>query len=68
MKLIVLLILAAILFSLGSGLYYLSKDGQGSPRVLKALKIRVALSILLVAFLLSAYFFGWITPDTISRQ
>ena len=67
MKLIVLLILAAILFSLGSGLYYLSKDGQGSKRVLKALKIRVALSILLVVFLISAYFLGWISPETMSR-
>jgi len=67
MKLIVLLMLAAILFSLGSGLYYLSKDGQGSERVLKALKIRVALSVLLVVFLISAYFLGWISPETMSR-
>ena len=63
MKLLVLLILAAILFSLGSGLYYLSKDGEGSPRLLKALKIRVALSIALILLLVGAYFFGFITPQ-----
>ena len=67
MKLIVILILAAILASLGSGLYYLSKDGQGSPRVLKALKIRVALSIALIVFLLVSYGIGWISPDIVSR-
>lgn len=62
MKIVVFLILAAILYSLGSGLYYLSKDGQGSPRVLKALKVRVALSVTLVAFLLISYAVGWIAP------
>ena len=62
MKLLILAIFVAIVASLGSGLYYLTKDNQGSPRVLKALKIRVGLSALLVLFLLSAYFFGWIEP------
>ena len=62
MKLIVLVLLLAIVASLGSGLFYLSKDNQGSPRVLKALKIRVALSITLVMFLLAAYFLGWLAP------
>ena len=62
MKLIVFVLLLAIVASLGSGLFYLSKDDQGSPRVLKALKIRVALSITLVAFLLAAYFLGWLAP------
>ena len=60
MKLFVLLILAAIVLSLGSGLYYLTQDGRGSPRMLKALKIRVALSAILIAFLVVAYSFGWI--------
>lgn len=65
MKLVVFLILAGIFASLGSGLYYLSRDGQGSPRVLKALKIRVALSITLILFLLVSYVAGWISPDTL---
>jgi len=65
MKLVVLLILAAIFVSLGSGLFYLSKDGQGSPRVLKALKIRVALSVTLILFLLVSYGAGWISPEAL---
>lgn len=64
MKLIVLALLAAVVISLGSGLYFLAKDDKGSPRVLNALKIRVALSVLLVLFLVSSYYFGWINPGT----
>ena len=62
MKLLVLVLFVAIVVSLGSSLFYLTKDNQGSPRVLRALKIRVALSALLIALLLAAYFLGWIEP------
>jgi hypothetical protein len=61
MKVIVFILLAAIVFSLGSGLYFLTKDKQNSTRMLTALKVRVALSIILIAFLLSAFYFGWIS-------
>lgn len=60
MKLVVLIVLAAILISLGSGLWFLAKDDQGSTRVLTALKIRVALSAALIGFLVVGYFQGWI--------
>jgi formate hydrogenlyase subunit 3/multisubunit Na+/H+ antiporter MnhD subunit len=62
MKYVVFTLLAAILISLGSGLYYLSRDDADSPKVLKALKIRVALSAILIIFLVASYFLGWITP------
>jgi hypothetical protein len=62
MKATVLLILLAILISLGSGLYYLIKDREGSPRLMKALTIRVALSATLVLFLIISYSMGWISP------
>lgn len=64
MKYVVFTLLAAILISLGSGLYYLSRDDADSPKVLKALKIRVALSALLIIFLLASYFMGWIQPPS----
>ena len=60
MKLIVLLLLAAIVISLGSGLLFLTRDDSNSPRLLKALKIRVGLSITLIVFLVGAYSFGYI--------
>lgn len=63
MKLIVLAILLAIVISLASGLWFLARDDQGSTRVLTALKIRVALSALLIAFLVFGYFQGWIVPN-----
>jgi hypothetical protein len=60
MKLVVIIIFLAILVSLGSGLWFLAKDDQGSTRVLTALKIRVALSALLIVFLVVSYFQGWL--------
>jgi hypothetical protein len=59
LKLVVIVLLLAIVVSLGSGLFYLARDDQNSPRVLKALKIRVALSAILILFLLLSYYMGW---------
>ena len=63
MKTIVLLLLAAIVIALFSGLFFLvkDKDHPDSPRLLTALKVRVGLSILLVLLLVASYQFGWIT-------
>lgn len=65
MKLVVLLLLAAVLISLFSGLFFLAKDRDqpNSPRLLNALKIRVALSIILVLFLVISYQMGWISAS-----
>ncbi len=60
MKLVVLILLAAIVFSLGSGLYYLSRNEPDSRKMLKALKIRVALCVVLIAFLVGSWYFGYI--------
>jgi hypothetical protein len=62
MKAIVLVLLAAIVISLGVGLYFLVRGDKNSPRMLYALKIRVALSIVLVVFLVLSFTFGWIRP------
>jgi NADH:ubiquinone oxidoreductase subunit 2 (subunit N) len=65
MKYLVFTLLAAILISLGTGLFYLSRDDADSPKVLKALKIRVALSALLIILLVASYYLGWIqAPNT----
>mgnify|MGYP001813099729 FL=1 len=62
MKAIVLILLAAVVVSLFSGLFFLVKDrnSPGSTRMLTSLKIRVALSITLVIFLVTAFSLGWI--------
>ena len=51
----------AVLASLFSGLYFLYKDKGGSNRMVVALTIRIALSVLIFAILIGSYYFGWIT-------
>ncbi len=60
MKLVAFVLLAAIIISLGAGLYQLSRDDSDSLKVLKALKIRVALSAALILFLVASYYLGYI--------
>ena len=61
MRFVVLAFLAFILFSLFSGLYFLLKDKGQSRRTVKALTIRVGLSILLFLLLLIGFKLGFIT-------
>jgi hypothetical protein len=62
-KIIVLLVLSAIVASLGSALYYLLKDAdRRSPRTVKALTLRIGLSIALFFSLLLAYRLGFLHP------
>jgi uncharacterized BrkB/YihY/UPF0761 family membrane protein len=63
MRVIVLLFVLLILISLGSALYYLVKDKGQSERTVKALTVRIALSIILFVLLMASYYFGWI-PQT----
>ncbi len=60
MRYVVFLLLAAILVSLFSGLFFLSGKEHNSESLLRALKVRIALSVALVAFLVLSYFAGWI--------
>ncbi len=62
MKIIVLILLAAIVISLGTGLFYLRREDADSPKMLRALQVRVGLSLVLILFLISSYFLGWIQP------
>jgi len=64
MKYVVYILFAAILTSLGTGLYYLRRENADSSKLLRALQVRVALSIVLIVVLVAAYFLGWITPPT----
>ena len=63
MKIIVLLFILFILASLGSALYYLLKDQGKSDRVVKALTVRIGLSMVLFLALMASYYFGCI-PET----
>ena len=63
MKLAIIVILVAILASLGSGLVFLARDKDGSSRVLRALTIRITLSVVLFLLLMAAWLAGWIQPN-----
>ena len=60
MKAVVLLLLAAIAVSLFSGLFFLTRHERDSEKLLKALKVRVALSVVLIVFLVAALQLGYI--------
>ncbi len=60
MKIIVILILLVIVGSLASALFYLMRDKAGSERTVKALTIRIGLSVSLFLLLLLGYYLGLI--------
>ena len=61
--LLVLACLLGILVSLGLGLYHLSRGTpQDSARLVRALTVRIGVSLLLFALLMIAWFFGLISP------
>jgi len=62
MKIVVVAALIAIIAALFSALFYLYRDRGHGTRMVKALAIRVALSMGLVLFLVISYRMGWITP------
>ena len=59
-KVVIVLIFAAIVASLGSALYYLYHDRGRGTRMVRALAIRVVLSAGLLIFLVVSYKLGWI--------
>ncbi len=61
-KAFTILILIAILASLGSGMIFLVKDKGDSQRTVKALTVRIALSVSLFALLMLGIFTGVIEP------
>jgi len=63
MKVVVIAGLIAIVVALFSALVFLYRDRGSGTRMVKALAIRVGLSILLVSFLLVSYYMGWIAPQ-----
>jgi len=58
MRYLVLAVFALIIFSLGSGLYFVLHDRSASKRAVKALALRVGLSLGLFLCLMVAYYFG----------
>lgn len=69
-QLLVLGALAAIVVSLGTGLFHLSRGGgeEDSRKLVRALTWRIAISIALFALLMLAWYFGLISPHSLQPQ
>lgn len=58
MRYLVIAVLLVIVASLGSAVFFMMRDRGNSKRMVKALAIRVGLSVALFAFLMLGYYFG----------
>jgi hypothetical protein len=67
LKFLIILTLAAIIASLGTGLVYLVKDQGQTKRMANALTVRIALSVLLFVLLFLAWKGGMIQPHGVGR-
>ena len=61
-KILVVIVLFAIIGSLGSALYHLSRGKGDSRKMARALTVRVGLSVVLFILLMLAWYTGLITP------
>ena len=66
-RLVILGLFAAIVASLGTALYHLSSGKGDSGKLLRALTVRIALSLLLFLLLMIAWRAGYITPRGLAR-
>jgi len=57
----VIAVLIAIVASLASALWAMLRPGKDPKRMVKALSLRVGLSVALFLMLMAGYYFGWIT-------
>lgn len=65
-KILIVLVLLAILGSLASGLIFLIKDNGSTERTVKALTVRIGLSVFLFLMLMVGIFTGVIKPHGIN--
>jgi hypothetical protein len=65
-KIIIVLFLLLIVGSLFSGLFYLVKDKGSSDRTVKALTVRISLSVLLFILLMIGYATGVLQPHGVT--
>ncbi len=66
-KIIVLILLGVVIFSLGSALFHFTRHkGEDGDKMLKSLTWRIGLSVGIFMLLLIGQAMGWITPHGLS--
>jgi hypothetical protein len=68
MKYLIVVVFLFILYSMGSALFYLSRDKGQSSNTVRFLTVRVVLSVVLFLFIILAMKMGWIVPHGLNRQ
>jgi hypothetical protein len=63
MKIIPVIVLVLIIISMGSALVFLIRDGSKTRRTVRALTVRISLSVALFLFLMFGYWMGWFVPN-----
>ena len=58
-RIVIIMLLLGVLSSLFSGLFFLYRDRGAGERAVKALTLRIALSIALFVLLILGYRLGW---------
>ena len=61
-RILVVIVLGGIVLSLGSALFHLSHKQGDSAKLVRALTVRIALSLALFVLLMLAWYFGLIEP------
>lgn len=61
-KVVVIVLLLTVIFSLGSALFHFVKGGGDSDKMLKSLTWRIGLSVGIFILLIIGQAMGWITP------
>jgi hypothetical protein len=66
-RILILCLMAAILASLGTALYHLSTGRGDSDKMMRALTLRISLSVALFVLLMIAWRAGLITPHGLAH-
>ena len=64
---LIIIFLAAIVYNLGAGLYFMMTDKGQSDRTLRALTRRIGLSVLLILLVILGIWLGIIKPHGVGQ-
>jgi hypothetical protein len=65
MKPLIVIVMLAIVASLGKALFSMSSGPEQSARMVQALSWRIGMSVVLFGALLVSYHMGWIAPNSV---
>ena len=64
-RIVIIVLMAAIVLTLGASMVFLVRDNSSLRRTLGALKLRVALSIALIVVFIVCVSMGWLQPNAL---